>query len=304
MKILITGATGFIGKKVCERTASQNHSILAFSRNADPLVNGKDNNGITWIKSGLSINEETLEQISSFEPEVVVNLAWEKIPDFSFGTCFDNLKDQLSFCKAMTEMPSVKKIIIAGSCWEYNKNMGECKESDSYSSKDYFTWAKNSIHDFLNIECSKKNIILAWARVFYVYGPSQRSGSLIPTLIKDISLNTVPDLRTPRNANDFIHVDDVAVAFEKMISQQIPSGNYNIGTGRSVPVLEICRIVENAISGTSALTDQLEVNSSKSEKNIDFWAGIGITKSALNWAPTISLEQGIKDTIVSIINTL
>ncbi len=296
MRILITGATGFIGTHLCQKLLADNHEIMAISRSCRVYENGKTNDELTsrihWISSTLILSGENLKKIDNFGPEVLIHLAWEKIPDFSFDVSYENIQSQISFFRMMLEVSSIKKIIAAGSCWEYNKSFGQCSINDPCTSKDYFTWAKNSIHDFLRFECTARHISLCWARIFYVYGPNQRDGSLIPTLIRTIRSGLVPDLRSPANANDFIYVDDVVSAFEQMMRMPV-DGVFNIGSGKAVSVLDICRLVEKRLNGKTELTMQLTNRSGNTPPSSDFWADIDSSQALLAWKPVVTITEGI-----------
>ena len=150
MKFLVTGATGFIGKSLVNLLLDQGHSILAISRTENfELQQDK----ITWIQSSLQLNESAMDRIREFEPEVLIHLAWENIPDFSFETSVENLNHQMAFFRNIFKLDSLEKIIVTGSCWEYNKKIGFCVETENVVSSNYFTWAKNSLRDFLQFEC-------------------------------------------------------------------------------------------------------------------------------------------------------
>ena len=73
-----------------------------------------------------------------------------------------------------------------------------------------------------------QNIQLFWMRIFYVYGPRQRSKSLIPTILTKLIEGQLPDLRTPKNSNDFVYIDDVVDAFTKSISIDNDSMIYHL----------------------------------------------------------------------------
>ena len=134
-------------------------------------------------------------------------------------------------------------------------------------------------------------------RFFNVYGPNQRSGSLIPILIETIKSNNTPDLRTPKNANDFIYVGDVAIGISKMASEKICSGIYNLGSGKSIAVTEVTRYVELSLLATEKLTNNLISKTIETEISIDFWADMTKTVSQLNWKPQTNLINGIEKTI-------
>lgn len=296
MKILITGATGFIGKHVCRKIISQGHEVIALSRSDISERNEEAIfNSITWIQSSLALTAENLDRIKIAQPELVIHLAWENIPDFSYDTSFKNLRDHIGFFHEILKILSIKKIIVAGSCWEYGKKHGVCMESDPCISGNYFTWAKNSLREFLQVECLNMNIVLIWTRVFYAYGLGQRSEALIPTIINNLSSKIVPDIKTPKNENDYIYIEDIVMAFEQFIEQNVKSGIYNIGSGSPISVLDVVRTAEKIISGDEKMTNLLSQTSLNTKKESDFWASMEKTNSALKWKPKISLSEGIKE---------
>lgn len=298
MKLLITGATGFIGQHLVNRLIEQGHIVLALSRSEVILPANDYPNKLFYLQTSLKLDGNTIEKINQFEPDTLIHLAWEKIPDFSFEISFANLQNQILFFRNLFLISSLKKIIVTGSCWEYNKKMGVCTESDICVSANYFTWAKNSLRDFLEFECLQKNIDFIWSRVFYVYGPQQRKGSLIPTVIENIQNGNVPELKTPFNSNDFIYVDDVAEGLIQFAVKDVPSGIYNLGNGESVPIIDIVSKIEISIHGTEILSSSVIENASQSSvKNIDFWADMSKTFNVLKWKPKTNLIMGIEKSI-------
>jgi nucleoside-diphosphate-sugar epimerase len=208
----------------------------------------------------------------------------------------ENLKQSLDFISFIIDLGSCKKIVVSGSCFELNQLQGECKETSLGSPKDHFTWAKHALYSWLSMTSKQKNIQLFWMRIFYVYGPRQRSKSLVPTILKKLIEGQLPDLRTPKNSNDFVYIDDVVDAFTKSISIDNDSMIYNLGSGASIPVLEVCRIAEKIILGSEALTEHLENSSKHSVCDVDFWADCTRSKEYLGWQSHTTLEDGIKKT--------
>jgi nucleoside-diphosphate-sugar epimerase len=295
MKILITGGTGFIGGPVLKNLIEniEGVEILNLTRSSPTSYSKK----VEHFNCDLSNPQTYQTKVETFEPEVVIHLAWEGIPDFSLEMCIKNILSSFLLIEIVTKLKSCKKIICTGSCFEYNNKIGVCNENDDVVPKDYFTFAKKTVLSFLELECNKNHIIYGWARLFYVYGPNQRTGSLIPTLIETLKANKSPDLRTPKNANDFIHVNDVSSAICKMTSDTFQSGVYNLGSGKSTPVVEVSKIVELAMFDNDFNTKKLEERTVNSEKNVDFFADIQKSYKQFNWLPTIELEEGIKSII-------
>lgn len=295
MKILITGGTGFIGGPVLKTLVEniQGVEILNLTKSR-PNSYFKE---VEHFNCDLSNPQTYQAKIEAFEPEVVIHLAWEGIPDFSLEMCIKNILSSVSLIEIVTKIKSCKKIVTTGSCFEYNNKIGDCNENDTVISKDYFTFAKKTVLSFLELECNKQNIEFCWARLFYVYGPNQRSGSLIPTLIATLKSGKIPDLRTPKNENDFIHVNDVADGLMKLALTDIQSGIFNLGSGTSISVAEVSRIVEIAITGTDQLTNELINKTFNTEKTVDFHANMEKTNKILSWHPQRKMSEEMKTLI-------
>jgi UDP-glucose 4-epimerase len=73
MKILITGAGGFIGSNLCN-LLSQEHKILAVSRKFDNII---DNKNIQFVKYDLTQYIDLNDKFASFLPDIVIHCAWE-----------------------------------------------------------------------------------------------------------------------------------------------------------------------------------------------------------------------------------
>jgi nucleoside-diphosphate-sugar epimerase len=293
LRIVITGASGFIGTQLVERLSGLKCEVLAICRTKPK---DKSTSPASWLQADLSLPSTYEDRVRSFCPEVIIHLAWQDIPDYSFEKSVANHDQSLKFLSFITGLESCKKVLVSGSCWEFNKSKGECLETDIGLPKDHFTWAKHSVRSWLEMECLQRCISFGWFRIFYVYGPGQRALSLIPSILTYIKNGELPPIKNPNNANDYIFVDDVVDAFADAAKNEFPSGLYNLGTGTSTSVLEVCRHAEQIVHGSNHLTQQLEKQSEASVSGIDFWAGLELTKKELGWKPKTTLVNGITKT--------
>jgi len=297
LKIVITGASGFIGNPLAVSLSEAGHDVLAISRE---IQNNDNYSSLTWLKADLSSPFTYKNTIKVFSPEVVIHLAWQDIPDFSPEKSQLNLIQSLDFISFIVSIKSCKKLLIPGSCWEYPNPKGECNEADLTSSLNSFTRAKDSLRVKVELMCKNTSISLAWFRVFYVYGPNQRAESLIPLILTSLMRGFLPDISTPQNSNDFIYIDDVVEAFIAAIDIKFESGIYNLGTGSSSSVIDICRYSEKIVLNSSALTESLSQKSQAKSEDINFWASILATKNTFGWSPKTELFNGILKTWESI----
>ena len=290
-RVLVTGATGFIGKPLTKALLNAGCEVLAITRKA-PV----EQTQIKWLEADLSQSESYQQAVNEFAPEVVIHLSWQGIPDYSFATSLDNLNQSLGLLSFVVGLQSCKKVMVSGSCWEYAGATGECLETDISVPQNDFTWAKHAIRSWLETHCEKNDVDYAWLRIFYVYGPGQRSGSLLPTILTSLRNDTLPGINTPFNANDYVYIDDVVEAFVLCVKQSFKSGIYNLGSGESIQVLEVCRLAESHVKDSNHLSQALAENAPVKVGTVDFWAGLCEVKANLGWAPKTSLVDGISQT--------
>lgn len=297
MRILITGATGFVGKHVLGQICAGGHDVMAFALEKETNENNAGH--IRWLCGDMANLDLLKPQIKSFNPEVVIHLAWQGIPDYSETISRINLNNSIQLFDFIMEKTNCKKIIVSGSCLEYGKNKGVCRESDPVQPKSFFAWAKYSLYQYLLLKCNQKKADLIWFRIFYVYGPGQRAGSLIPMLVQQFKNGKTPDIRLPLNKNDFVYIEDVARAFQLAVEMKIETGLYNLGRGISRSVYDACRITERYLLKSHDISDYILKHSSK-EQDLNFSADMHKTIKAFSWSPQFAFEKGIVKYIESL----
>lgn len=292
MKILITGGSGFIGKSVINFLKNNDEKyILALTRKK--IFFDKD---IKFIQGNIGNLAKIQTKIIRFNPEIVIHLAWEGIPDLNYTNSYKNLKNSIKFFDLIFRKTSCKKIIISGSCLEYGKQYGLCNETSQTKINTYFNWAKTSLYHYLLIHSKIKKIDIIWFRIFYAFGINQRKKSLIPYLIDSIKKNKIPIIDNFHNQNDFIYVEDIAEAFYKAIKLKNFNGIINLGSGSKTSVLQICKMVEEKLNGYNKLFKNIPKKQS-SKNNSGLIADINLAKKILKWEPRHDLKKAISKII-------
>ena len=175
MNIIVTGASGFIGKALCKELLKKKHIVYTLSRSPLPLEISK----LGFVKHIQYFMGDLLpKEVFEINAELIIHLAWDGIPHFSEENCRLNEQKQIIFFSQLNMISSLKKIIVSGSCLEYGLNQGACNEKDRIVPNNYFSWSKLSILDYLSVYCKKNNMQLVWLRIFYVYGPYQQQNLL------------------------------------------------------------------------------------------------------------------------------
>ena len=294
MRIVVTGASGFIGRKLCCILLERGHEVVALCRKI-PVVETSQLDSFRHIP--YTMGELLPKDVTNFSPEVIVHLAWDGIPDFSERKCVDNLVSQIQFFKQIENLDQLKKIIGAGTCREYGAKQGACVENDRIKPDSYFSWVKQTLAEYLWVSCQQWQVALVWFRIFYIYGPGQRPESLIPTLIRAYTSKQYPEIKNSAAANDYVYIEDVVSAIVKATEDQDCQGTFNLGSGITTTVAKIAKLVEQMMQKDTQFLDQLALEMDDGESNSGMWADTTLTACQLDWSPEVSLFEGIKRTL-------
>lgn len=275
MNIVITGSSGFIGSRLVQILSNSNKfKLLCITRSESKQKK--------YIKCNLNKIDNYKKKIINFKPDVLIHLAWDKIPNFTKAQSIKNermSKNLINFFLLNTE---IKKIIVAGSCFEIKAPNNKFK---------HFVKAKKNILKFLKKK-AKNNFNFHWLRIFYVYGPGQRNKSIIPHIISSIKNNKKAEIKEPNNRHDFIYIDDVCEAIILTCEKNQKSNILQIGTGKMTSIKKIIKNLEK-ISKKKLIIDN---NKSTQKKNLILRARIKNTKKNYKWFAKISIKDGLKKT--------
>ena len=182
------------------------------------------------------------------------------------------------------------KVVAVGTCWEYEGLSGIVHEGNVGSSLNLFASFKLALKQVGDSFLNPPDSNFVWARPFFVYGPEQRPTALIPTVFRSLNLNEIPSIQKAEAVNDFVHVDDVAVAIAILAEVDGTRGVYNIGSGEPRAVWEV-------VNQIAQRTKHPEVYERR-QKSLDgaFWASTQRIVE-LGWKPRFDFQQGIAQTV-------
>jgi nucleoside-diphosphate-sugar epimerase len=284
MRIFVTGAGGFIGKYLVPLL--YRHRVLAVDL-ADPGFSGGT---LSFVKGDLTQDGEWMRAVESFSPEVLIHLGWLGLPDYSAENNLVNYNLSVKLFKMMSRI-GCRKTFSAGTCWEYGSLRGQCAENAAGRDLNPFAVCKAAVREAGEAEATEKGLTFIWGRIFFVYGPGQRTSSLIPSGCRAFIEGRYPVIKNFHSLCDFIHISDVAAAIYALVDTADASGIYNIGSGVPAKVGDVCNLVADYAGRKDLVVSALQGESS------GFWADISRIRQATGWRPAVTLKQGVQETV-------
>lgn len=225
MKILITGASGFIGNNIYEEFLKFGDiEIIRTTRNKyEQKIKYLDMNNLKL----------DLNYFDYFEkPDIVIHCAWENVKNINDISHMDiHLINHMNFLKNLIKN-GAKNIVVCGSCFEYGDLYGEVSENQVNPNTSY-SLSKNFLRLYLKELQKENNFIFKWLRFFYVYDENGDKGSNIFTQLKNSVKNglTVFNMSKGDQILDFVEVKYLASIVCKISLQNEVNGEINCCTG-------------------------------------------------------------------------
>lgn len=241
-RVLITGATGFIGRMCLEKLQENNFEIHATYQNK-PIHHS---NHVFWHDCNILNALETTQLITKVKPEYLIHLAWfvdhktywtsEKNIDFIYAT--SNLYQTFS-------KNGGQKAILIGTSAEYDNNHSICEETKTplNPSTLYGICKKQTFELIHQLKKLHPNYAaFTWVRLFNIYGPHENKFRLIPYLFTTFFQEKSPVLQTPKSIRDYIHVDNLSEILVNMLTIDTPE-TVNAGSGDQFSIEELANII-------------------------------------------------------------
>jgi nucleoside-diphosphate-sugar epimerase len=246
MRILLTGATGFIGREIVRPLWATGAEIHTLGR-TDPGVPGVSHHPVDLLGAS------DLDAVRAIGATHLVHLAWH--PGRDFWTAPANLEWVEASVRLVRAFAAGggRRAVVAGSCAEYAWGAARLDETTSaIAPTTLYGTAKASLRALLAKAAPELGLSLASARIFFPYGPLERPQRLLGTLLHAMRRGEVAHFSAGYQRRDFIHVQDAAAAITAILAAPI-EGAVNVASGTAV---EVRRFVEMAAE-FAGMTDRV-----------------------------------------------
>lgn len=274
-KVVITGASGFLGSQLLNKLTTTGFSVLPITRHTtDPL-----------------------NKIVSYGPDAVIHCAWKggnSYVDVNDPAQFENVQHGIELIKTLRQLPNKPRFIGFGTFIEYGDIDNMAIETDFERPNNLYGLSKLTLKNYSKSLCKLYDMEWVWVRPCYVYGPGDVSTRLIPTVISKIISGESVLLDSCDKLVDYLFVDDFVHYVCSLVTQP-NEGVYNICSGQQYRIREVVLKIGELLHAT----DRLHFNETNSRELLStLVCGSNIKINQIGTSPTLTtLDVGLQKTI-------
>jgi nucleoside-diphosphate-sugar epimerase len=293
-KVVLTGATGFIGRHTIPFLLQQGYQVHAIYHNRKSVLT--DNDSLIWHYCDLLNIEGQKKVFSEIKPTHLLHFAW----NIDHKTYLSSLDNQRWVAASFNMIKNLKenkgeRAVLAGTCFEYDSECGKyLKETTPLRACSLYGACKIDLHKMIKSYVSEKGISYAWGRIFFLYGPHEQPTRLVPSIILSLLQNQTANCLHGNLIRDFLYVEDVASAFVALLESNI-SGPVNIASGRPVSLKDIVNIIAEKLDKKELIG--FGKDSYPSNEPGILVAEVTRLNSEIGWRPKYDLDRGLEQTI-------
>lgn len=210
MNVLVTGATGFVGRHVVAQLLARGHSVRAVARNRDTAREMPWFSDVEFVAADIHAPDLQLPALTA-GIDALVHLAWPGLPNYRDLFHFEhNLFSDYAFIKGVVQS-GVAQVLVTGTCFEYGMHSGPLDEQTIAQPANPYGLAKHTLRLFLEALQVQQPFILQWARLFYLHGAGQNPNSLLASLDRAIDAEAARfDMSAGDQLRDYLSIDTAA----------------------------------------------------------------------------------------------
>ncbi|MBI4727335.1 NAD(P)-dependent oxidoreductase [candidate division TA06 bacterium] len=298
MKVLVTGATGFVGACLTRRLVAIGHDVHICLRPRSDRWRIKDlKPDIKEHLADLRDADVIMNAVSQIQPEVVFHLATHggfAGQSESADILETNILGTVNLLRAC-EKTGFNCFINTGSSSEYGPKTEPMNENDPlYPVGDYGV-SKAAATLYCRSEAVRKKLPILTLRLFSPYGQWDDPRRFIPYVIKSLLRGESPELASPNSVRDYIFIDDVIDLFLKAAAIPRPGGIFNVGSGQQHTTGDVVgMIAENIGQGAVLLWGKLDP---PRLEPLRWEADTASVKKSYDWDPATPLAKGLVKTV-------
>jgi nucleoside-diphosphate-sugar epimerase len=297
-KVLITGAGGFLGRHCLPHLAARADEVHAVVRPDSPpmALEASCQFHTVHVHRANLLDPSAVEGLATkVQASHLLHLAWVATSG-EYWTSPENqawVDASLRLLRAFAEHGG-RRAVLAGTCAEYDWAAGRCREDwTPLKPASLYGECKNALRERAEAYARRAGLGVAWARLFFLYGPREAPRRLVPTVARALLRGEPALCSSGVQRRDFLHVEDAATALVDLLRSDL-AGPVNIGSGKAVPVHAVVRRLAALVGRPDLL--RLDALPATNEAALVV-ADVSRLREDVGWAPRFALDFGLAQTV-------
>jgi len=292
-KVLVTGATGFLGRQCLPPLVEAGHEVHAVSRS------GVDVPGVASHRADLLDRSDRLRVVEDVGATHLLHLAWctDHGRFWSDPRNVDWAGATLDLVRAFA-LGGGARAVVAGSCAEYDWTGADADPLHETRSPrrpaTLYGQAKLSTQEILSAYAPEVGLSFGWGVLFFLLGPSEKPDRLVPSVITALLAGRPAALTAGTQVRDFLDIRDAGRAMVELLTSDV-EGRVNVASGRGVPLAEVCTRVAYLL-GRPDLLDLGRIPMSAADPS-HLVADVGRLTTEVGFVPHHDLDTAIASAV-------
>lgn len=293
MRILITGAAGFVGSHLVRAALAHGHDVVAAVRSragAAPF----DASRLQVVEADLADGRAMHRLAADAKPDLAVHLAW------SIGVDYADSVDNLSCAAGSLALlqgllhAECPRIVFVGSHLELAPSERDLTEHDPVAPRGLYAVSKDAVHRIARTAVARTAAAFVWVRLFNLYGPGQAEWALVPAIIRHLLDGRRCPMTHGEQMRGLLHVRDAAGAL-LAIGESTIAGVVHVGSDEAVSVRALALRIAERLGHAELLDFGARAPSPHDAPRVV--AAIARLRDEVGFRPQVGLDDGLREAI-------
>lgn len=276
-RVLVTGGSGFIGRRLVQSLTSEGMSVSAPGRDVLDVTIGE-------------FPDSAVDSVVHLAARTYVPDAWTEPADF-YRVNAQGTINVLDYCRRVGS----RLIFISGYCYGIPESLPISEQAPLRPNNPY-AFSKYAAEEACRFFRDFFQTHVTILRPFNIFGGGQSPHFLIPRIVEQAIDSGASEIvvEDDKPRRDYVHVDDVVGAIRALLENPRPGATFNVGAGESHSVAELAKLICAAAGVEKPVVSR---GRQRANEIPDVVADIGAIRRAIGWSPSISLQHGLREVV-------